>query len=47
MKEALNEIKEYDSTHKKRIWNHFNDVLGGVYASSLSYRPNPDIDWHT
>ncbi|MFO7553844.1 MAG: hypothetical protein R6W88_01455, partial [Desulfobacterales bacterium] len=45
MKEALNEIKKYDSTHKQRIWNHFNDVFGGIYASSISYRPNPDIDW--
>ena len=47
MKEALDEIKKYDETNKKRIWSHFNDALGGLYASSISYRPNPDIDWHT
>jgi len=43
MKEALDEIKKYDET----IWSHFNDVLGGLYATSISYRPNPDIDWQT
>jgi hypothetical protein len=47
MKEALDEIKKYDETNKKRIWSHFNDVLGGLYATSISYRPNPDIDWQT
>jgi xylose isomerase len=45
MKEALNEIRKYDDTDKKIIWNHFNDFLGRVYASSISYCPNPDIDW--
>jgi DNA-directed RNA polymerase subunit RPC12/RpoP len=45
--EALAEIKEYDPTHDKRIWKHFEDALGGLYRQSIAYRPIDDIDWCT
>lgn len=47
IKEAKDEIEKNDLTHNKRIWNHFNDALGGLYRQSIVYRPSEDINWHT
>ena len=46
IKDALAEIDIHDVTAQKKIWNHFNDALGGLYSKSIAYRPNPDVDWH-